>query len=147
MKVNLRSTRPDPTFNRVDWVKVDQPLAAGAERGLVLRHGSGKIILSENAHSVQAALTTPNKIEAKTDNVQTLRFYLNDQMVDLAKPITVVVNGKTRFEGQVTPSLDAMLKDQLFLRRGWRYFTAVLDIDLAPNSSTTKPTTRPTVAT
>jgi hypothetical protein len=146
-QVNLRSTRPDPTFNRVDWVQVYQPINAGLEKPLFLNHGSGKIILSENAHSVQAAFTTPNKIEAKTDNVQTLRFYLNDQMVDLAKPVTVVVNGKTRFEGVVKPDLDAMLKDQLFLGRGWRYFTAVLDIDLAPSASTTKPATRATVAT
>jgi hypothetical protein len=144
-QVNLRSTRPDPTFNRVDWVQVYQPLSAGLEKPLFLNHGSGKIILSENALSVQAAFTTPNKIEAKTDNVQTLRFYLNDQMVDLGKPVTVVINGKTRFEGMVEANLDAMLKDQLFLGRGWRYFTAVLDIDLAP-SATTKPTTRRTIA-
>lgn len=144
-QVNLRSTRPDPTFNRVDWVQVYQPISAGLEKPLFLNHGSGKIILSENALSVQAAFTTPNKIEAKTDNVQTMRFYLNDRMVDLAKPITVVINGKTRFEGMVEANLDAMLKDQIFLGRGWRHFTAVLDIDLAP-SSTTKPTMRRTLA-
>jgi len=55
--------------------------------------------VNDNAHSVQAALTKPNRIEAKADNVQTLRFYLNEQMVDFSKPITVVVNTKTRFEG------------------------------------------------
>jgi hypothetical protein len=35
-----------------------------------------------------------------------------------------------------------MLKDQLFLGRGWRYYTAVIDVDLAP-PPTTQPTTRP----
>jgi hypothetical protein len=64
-------------------------------------------------------------------------------MVDLAKPVTVIINGKTRFEGMVTTSLDEMLKDQIFLGRGWRYFTAVLDIDLALRPATTQ-TTRPT---
>jgi hypothetical protein len=142
-QVNLRSNRPDPIFNRVDWVQVYQPLSTGKEKSYFLRRGTGKLTVDENALSVQAALTTPNKIEAKTENVQTLRFYLNDQMVDLAKPVTVVINGKTRFEGMVTPSIDEMLKDQIFLGRGWRYFTAVLDIDLAPRS-TTGPASRPT---
>jgi poly(3-hydroxybutyrate) depolymerase len=143
-QVNLRSNRPDPSFNRVDWLQVYQPFNSGAEHELLLRHGTGKIVVNDNAHSVQAAFTKPNRIEAKADNVQTLCFYLNEQMVDLSKPITVVVNTKTRFEGIVKPSLDAMLKDQLFLGRGWRYFTASVDIDLAPlTPASTKPSTRP----
>jgi predicted esterase len=141
-QVNLRSTRPDPTFNRVDWVQVYQPLDAGKERSLMLRRGTGRLIVNENALTIQAAFTTPNRIEAKTDNVAVLRFYLNDQMVDLAKPLTVVVNNKTRYEGPLTVNLDEMLKDQLFLGRGWRYFTAVVDIDLAPPASSTQPSTR-----
>jgi len=148
-QVNLRSTRPDPTFNRVDWVQVYQPLSAGKEQSLTLRHGTGRITVNQNALAIQAALTGPNKIEAKADNVQTLRFYLNDQMVDLAKPITVIINNKTRFEGMVKPSLDELLKDQLFLGRGWRYFTAVLDIDLAPptaSAASSRPTTTRTLA-
>lgn len=147
-QVNLRSNRPDPTFNRVDWLQVYQPFNSGAEHAMFLRHGTGKIVVNDNAHSVQAAFTKPNRIEAKADNVQTLCFYLNDQMVDFSKPITVVVNTKTRFEGLVTPNLDSMLKDQIFLGRGLRYFTATLDIDLAPPiSATTKPSTRPSFTT
>jgi predicted esterase len=147
-QVNLRSNRPDPIFNRIDWVQVYQPLSTGKEKSYFLRRGTGKITVDENALSVQAAFTAPNKIEARTENVQTLRFYFNDQMVDLAKPVTVIINGKTRFEGMVTPSLDEMLKDQIFLGRGWRYFTAVLDIDLAPRGATgaaSRPTSLPAV--
>jgi hypothetical protein len=145
-QVNLRSNRPDPTFNRIDWVQVYQPLSSGKETAYVLRRGSGKVIVEENAHSIQAAMTTPNKVEAKTDNVETLRFYFNDQMVDLSKPITVVINGKTRFEGMLKPSMDEVLKDQIFLGRGWRYFTAVLDIDMAPNAASPPAASRPTTA-
>jgi hypothetical protein len=143
-QVNVRSSRPDPTFNRVDWVQLYQPLNAGPEISFFLRRGTGKISLNQNAFSCQASLTAPNKIEAKTDNVETMRFYLNDQMADLAKPVTVIVNGKTRFEGMVKPSVDEMLKDQVFLGRGWRYFTAAVDVDLSPTS--TKPTTRVSAA-
>ena len=42
----------------------------------------------------------------------------------------------------LTPDVEPMLKDQLFLGRGWPYYTAVIDIDLAP--PTTEPTMRPT---
>ncbi len=139
-QVNLRSTRPDPTFNRIDWLQVYQPLTPGAEKHLTLRKGTGQIIVNENTHSVQAALTGPQKIEAKTDNIASLRFYLNDQMMDLTQPVVIIINGKGRFEGIVKPSIDEMLRDQLFIGRGWRYFTAAVDIDLVPpRASTTQP--------
>ncbi len=143
-QVNLRSTRPDPTFNRIDWLQVYQPLNSGPERSLTLRHGTGKIIVNENAFSINAAFTTPNKIEAKSDNVQTLQFHFNDQMVDLSKPVTIVVNNKTRFEGMLKVSIDEMLKDQLFIGRGARYFTAAVDVELVTIKPATKPTTTPT---
>jgi hypothetical protein len=34
-----------------------------------------------------------------------------------------------------------MLKDQIFLGRGWRYFTAIIDLDLT--QPTSRPSTRP----
>ena len=133
---------PTPASTASTGCRSTNPSTPARHCSLTIRRGSGRLVVNENALSIQAALTTPNKIEAKSDNVQTLRFYLNDQMVDLAKPLTVVVNGKTRFEGGVQVNLDEMLKDQLVLGRGWRYFTAVVDIDLAPPASATQPTTR-----
>jgi hypothetical protein len=35
-----------------------------------------------------------------------------------------------------------MLNDQLFLGRGWRYYAAVIDIDLAEKAAT-RPATKP----
>jgi hypothetical protein len=57
------------------------------------------------------------------------------------------VNKKARFTRIVKPSMEEMLKDQLFLGRGWRYFTGVVDIDVfdrPPPGPTTRSTTRPT---
>jgi hypothetical protein len=62
-------------------------------------------------------------------------------MVDFAKPVSVIVNGKQRFSDIVKQSTDEMLKDQMFLGRGWRYFTAVIDLDLT--EPTSRPSTRP----
>jgi len=139
----LQSNRPDTLFNRADWVQVYQSLNPGKEQRLLLRRGSGQIRLNQNSFRVDASIASPNHIEIKTDNVQTMRLYFNDRLVDLKKPVTVTVNKKPRFEGLVKPSVEEMLNDQLFLGRGWRYYTAVLDLDLAPSSSTTRPTTAP----
>lgn len=66
----------------------------------------------------------------KTDNVEIFRLLFNDQMLDLSKPVTIVANGRARFHDLLTPSLSDMLKDQLFLGRGWRYFSAAVELDL-----------------
>ena len=137
-EVLLQSNRGDTIFNRNDWVQVWQPLNAGKEQRLLFR--GGMIRTNTNAHSVRAAKTKQNRLEAAARNVATLRFYVNDQMIDFREPVTVVVNKKARFEGTVKPSIEEMLKDQLFLGRGWRYYTGVIDIDLAPRPA---PATQP----
>ena len=66
-------------------------------------------------------------------------------MVDFGNAVTVVVNKKPKFEALVKPRIEPMLKDQLFLGRGWRYFTGVVDIDVVPPpKAATQPYTRPT---
>jgi pimeloyl-ACP methyl ester carboxylesterase len=145
--VALRSNRPDAMFNRNDWVQVYQMLRPGDDRKLFFRHGSGSMTVSQNTYALEAFLTGPTKMDVKSDNVESMRFYFNDQMIDFSKPFTIVVNGKTRFEGLIKPSVEEMLKDQVFLGRGWRYFTGIVDIDfgeIVPYPTlTTKPTTRP----
>jgi hypothetical protein len=135
----IQSNRPDTMFNRIDWVQMYQPINPGQDKRMLFGRGTGTMIVLENTFSAQAAYGN-NRIEAITDNVDALRIYLNDQMIDFTRPVTVVIakNPKVRFEGMLKPSVDLMLKDQLFLGRGWRYFTAVVDLELRP-----QPATRP----
>jgi hypothetical protein len=137
------SNRPDALYNRNDWVQVYQMLNSGGEKKYRIQYGSGFITQSANSYKISAAMTALNKIEVKSENVEVMRFYLNEQTAEFSRPITVIVNGKVRFEGKVQPSVEEMLKDQLFLGRGWRYFTAFIDIDFS-NLGTTKPATQPT---
>jgi predicted esterase len=139
--VDLQSNRPETMYNRNDWVQIYQPLDPGKNRRMLLRRGSGPMRVYEKSSRLQAALVGGNKIQARSDNVATLRLYLNEQMVDFREPVTVTVNGKERFAKKLVPDVEPMLKDQLFLGRGWRYYTAVVDIDLAPPPST-QPTTK-----
>jgi hypothetical protein len=138
-RVSIQSTRIEPTFNRSDWVLLDQPSDGGTISHVLAARGSEIIWLYDNTFRVDASLKD-NHIDVKTDNVASLRLFLNDQMVDFAKPVVVTVNGR-EFHRVVTPSLATMLADQLFLGRGWRYFTGTIDIDL---EATTEPTTGPT---
>ncbi|HEX8913517.1 MAG TPA: hypothetical protein VF796_14250 [Humisphaera sp.] len=141
--VALQSNRPDSAYNRVDWVQVYQPLEPGDEKKATFGWGSGVMRYNANSHRLEAT-RNGNRVDVTASNVETFRVYLNDQMVDLTKPVTVAVNGRVRFEGVVPQSVDEMMKDQIFLGRGWRYFTAVVDIDVTgrPTPTTTLPATR-----
>jgi hypothetical protein len=136
------SNRPDALFNRNDWVQVYQQLATGGDRRTRFGLGTGMVTFSNNSYRISAAITGPNRIEVKSDNVESMRFYLNDQMVDFTKPVTVIVNTKKRFDGMVKPSIEEMLKDQMFLGRGWRYYTGFVDVDFGNLPPTTQPATK-----
>jgi len=141
-QVSLQSNRPETIFNRIDWLQIYQALNPGEEKKTFFQRKPGHMVLMSNTWNAQATLSN-NHFDITTDNVELMRLYMNEQMIDFTKPVTVTVNRKVRFEGMVTPSVDAMLKDQVFLGRGMRYFTGVIDLDLAPVSSS-RPTTRPT---
>lgn len=144
-QVSLQSNRPDTIFNRNDWIQIYQPLRPGDDKRIYFQHGSGFMVVHVSLWKLEATLEA-NRITATSQNVEAMRFYLNDQMIDFTKPVTVNVNRKGRFEGVVKPSVEEMLKDQLFAGRGWRYFTATVDVDFADEPSTktsTRPTTRP----
>jgi predicted esterase len=127
--ISMVTNRPDPAFNRVDWVQVTQILNPGARRNIYFQHGSGQIVTQDNPTKVEATYKN-NTIDATTQNVADLRFFLSDQMIDFAKPVMIIVNHRKRFEAIVQPTLDALLADQLFLGQGWRNFSAIVDVDL-----------------
>ena len=127
--VSLQSDRTETLFNRMDWIQVYQELQAGNDRTVRIQLGTGAIHL-QNPFGIDAVLNQ-NTVTMSTSNVDSLRLYFNNTMVDFSKPVTVIANGRTRFQGMLTQNIEEMLKDELFLGRGWRYYTAVLDIDLS----------------
>ncbi|MFQ5506031.1 MAG: hypothetical protein ACE5F1_14720 [Planctomycetota bacterium] len=60
-----------------------------------------------------------NRVEVKARNVSEVRLYFNDLIVDLDKPITFILNGKTREEKR-TRNL-RLLTDLVFKRNDPRY--------------------------
>ncbi len=52
-----------------------------------------------------------NRITVKCSGVKELRVWLADELVDLDRPVTIVVNGAKEFEGRVERSLQVALED------------------------------------
>jgi predicted esterase len=136
-RVSIQSNRPDTMFNRNDWVQIYQPMNPGQEQRLIFRGSGGAMMVYPAAYSVDATISN-NTLAVTSRNVESVRFYVNDQMIDFARAVSVTFNRVPRFEKILTPSIEEMLKDQLFLGRGWRYYTAVIDVDLTdrPRAST-----------
>jgi hypothetical protein len=145
-EVSHGSNRPDAAFNRNDWVQVYQMLSPGKDQRVRFQWGGGWVTFNESSYKITAAMPKLNRIEVQSQNVESMRFYLNERMVEFSRPITVVVNGRVRFEGMVKPSIEEMLKDQVFMGRGWRYYAGFVEVDFGA-LGTTRPasgaTTRP----
>jgi pimeloyl-ACP methyl ester carboxylesterase len=143
--VRLQSNRIETQFNRADWLQLYDPRTPGDEQRMVAARGNDVITMNSNPMAGTVTVTGPNAFDiTANDNLDTLRIYVNDEMVDFAKPVKVTVRGKVvGFQGTLTPSVEVMLKDQLLLGRGWRFFTATIDLESGGSKPTTKPATRP----
>jgi hypothetical protein len=141
-QVYLQSNSFDTILNRADWVQIYQALSPGQQARVEFSRGSQGMYVYEKSFRVMGEIADRHTIKLTTRNVQLMRLYLNEQMVDLDHPVTIVANGITRFNAVAPQSTEEMLKDQRFLGRGWRYYTAVVDWDLSAGG-VTKPSTAP----
>ena len=96
-------------FQSFGWVRLDatDPIAAFSD-DLVTKHDE-RIKRREYA-KLEVAIVAPNRIDVKAERVQRYSLFLNSQLIDVAKPITVMTNGQLSFEGIVTGSLDTLLR-------------------------------------
>ena len=140
--VTVQSNRPDVRFNRNDWLQIWQETDPGKDSQVLFRGGATHMTITENSAKIDARREA-NSFELTLDNVDSMRLYLNDHMVDLDKPLIFTINKKRTVQGKAKVNLDEMLIDQVFIGRGWRYYTAVLDIDLSDPSAATRPSTQP----
>jgi dienelactone hydrolase len=106
-------------FQPFSWVRLDatDPIAVFSE-DLVDKRDQ-RIMQREYAR-LEAAIVAPNRIEVKTDRVQRYSVFLNDRLVDPAKPVTIWTNGQLSYEGTVPLSLETLLR-QARLRQDPRH--------------------------
>ena len=81
-----------------------------------------------------------NRFELTTSNVRTMKLYLHPRMVDFAKNVVVMVNGKKLVDKKVSPDLKTMLQlVREFDDRG-RIFHAVVELEIADDGEVPEPT-------
>ena len=83
--------------NRLYWLALDQSPASFPLR------------LTAKAKNNLITITAKDK-EDKNVTGLPLRIYLNDQLVDLSKEVTIKVNGEAVFKGLVKPSMEALIR-------------------------------------
>ena len=59
---------------------------------------------------LEAAIVGPNRIEVRTKHIQRYSLFLNDRLIDTAKPVSIWTNGQLSYEGPVTVSIDMLLR-------------------------------------
>ncbi|MAG92624.1 MAG: hypothetical protein CMJ48_02565 [Planctomycetaceae bacterium] len=80
---------------------------------------------------IEAVNEGGNRFRVTTNNVSRLTLWLHARMVDFGAPVRVNVDGKTRFEGRVSPSLVQAL-DSYHRRGDWRLvYPAKVTLDIA----------------
>ncbi|HEX7767590.1 MAG TPA: hypothetical protein VF443_12815, partial [Nitrospira sp.] len=75
--------------------------------------------------------TAPNRIEVETGLVQRYTLFLNDQLVDVSKPVTVVTNNHVSFEGLVMPTVETLLRQARARKDPRQLFTVQLAIQVS----------------
>lgn len=151
-RVIVQSNRPELQFNRVDWLAINQPRQAGEQRRSMIARSKNILVINPLVFRADAEMAKDNVLEMKTDNVDSLRVYLDDTLCDFTKPLVVRMNRKDVFNGIIAPRYDVVLRDQQLFGRGVRAYAAAVDLETVKGDwkafpiigPATRPTSRPT---
>lgn len=83
---------------------------------------------------VDAEIVEPNRIEVRSQRVKRYTLFLNHSLVDLAKPVTVITNGRISFSGNVEPSLETLLRESRHRRDPAMLFPVSLTVGVEGDS-------------
>jgi len=111
----IRLVREASHFQAFGWVRIDatDEIAAFSDD---LINKRDELTKRKQYATLEATIAAPNRIEVETKRVQRYSLFLNDYLIDSAKPLTVVTNGQVSFEALVVPSVDILLR-QVRLRQ------------------------------
>ncbi len=131
LPLSMTVVREASHFHPFGWVRVDatDPIAAFSD-DLVSKRD--ELTRKKTYARLEATVTAPNRIEVDTTLVRRYSLFLNDQLIDLSKPVTVVTNGQVSFEGGVTPSLETLLKQARVRQDPRQLFPVQLAISVGP---------------
>ncbi|MGB4069794.1 MAG: hypothetical protein WBK08_17330 [Nitrospira sp.] len=109
LPTRLTVVRDGSHFQSFTWIRIDStdPIAAFSQ-DLVDKRDE-RIRRREYA-KVDASIVGTNRIEVTADRVQRYSLFLNEQLIDFSKPLTVVTNGRLSFSGIVSPLVETLLR-------------------------------------
>ncbi|NGZ02634.1 MAG: hypothetical protein CV090_06255 [Nitrospira sp. WS238] len=96
-------------FQPFTWVRLDatDPIAAFSDDLVDKRD---ERIKRRVYAKLDASIAGATRIEVRAEHVQRYSLFLNEQLIDVSKPLTVLTNGRVSFEGTVVPSLETLLR-------------------------------------
>ncbi len=92
------------------WVRIDATDRIAGFSEQVTDHAD-ELIQNRIYATLDVTITRPNHFDVRTERVRRYTLLLNESLVDFAQPVTVVTNGRTTFEGRVSPHVDLLLRD------------------------------------
>ena len=93
-----------------NWVRIDATdRIAEFSENLVDRRDEA--IATKRYARLEAEIVGPHTIEVRTHRIRRYTLYLNENLVDLARPVTIMTNGVLTYEGLVAPSTRTLLRE------------------------------------
>ncbi len=134
LPTRLTLVRDGSHFQPFNWVRVDSTdLIAAFSDDLVDKRDER--IKHRVYARLDASIVGDNRIDVKTEHVRRYTLFLNEQLMDFSKPLTVMTNGRPSFEGMVTPSVETLLRQARFRQDPERLFPVHLTIAIAQSAS------------
>jgi dienelactone hydrolase len=101
-------------YNRIDWLVIERLGSVEGESDLPdsnLMRAFRRPVFRQSGTSGRVDLVRRgNTVEASTQGVRTFTLLLSPSQFDFSQPVMVVVNGRTAFQGRVTPSVQTLLE-------------------------------------
>ncbi len=127
----LTLVREASHFQPFGWIRIDatDPIAAFSDD--LVNKRDDRIRNREYA-TLDATISAPNRIDVKTERVRRYTLFLNDQLVDLSKPLVVRTNGAVSFEGMAIPARETLLRQARLRKDPRQLFPAQVLITVEP---------------
>ncbi|MCE9584466.1 MAG: hypothetical protein K8T20_18415 [Planctomycetes bacterium] len=119
-------------YARFSWVEVTRFNASGKLDHVKFKDNQGNIVETRPTLNVPAHFDVDVKgqsIELKTKEIEKIRIWWNPAVVDLAKEVTIKVNGKSKWKGVPAVSIKVMLDDAARTGRRDLVFYGGVEVD------------------
>lgn len=129
LPTRLTVVRDGSHFQAFNWVRLDStdPIAAFSDDLVDKRD---ERIKRRVYAKLDTSIREGNRVEVQTHHVRRYSLFLNESLIDPAKPLTVITNGQVSFTGTVTPSLETLLRQARLRQDSQRLFPIHLSISV-----------------